>query len=341
MAIPEPADAPLSPTMAAWLENHVEGYRGPGKLTKFGFGQSNPTFRLSSPSGDYVLRRKPLGPLLPKAHAIEREFRVLSALGDSPVPVPRVHALCEDSSLLGAPFFVMDFAEGRIFYDQRIPGVAPAERAAIFDGMNEAVASLHGIDPFAIGLEGYGRPENFVERQVAIWTRQYRASEGEPVPAMEKLIEWLPRNLPGEQPARIFHGDLRLDNMIFHRTEPRVIALLDWELSTLGDPVADFAYHAMVWRVGADLFRGFADLDRPALGIPEEADYLQRYCARTGRSELPHWNFYLAFSLFRVAAILQGVWRRAQDGNASSADAAEVGASAAPLAVIGWDIARG
>lgn len=341
MAISEPADAPLSPAISAWLERNVAGYVGPGTLTKFGFGQSNPTFRLTSPSGDYVLRRKPLGPLLPKAHAIEREFRVLAALGDSPVAVPRVHALCDDSSLLGAPFFVMDFADGRLFYDQRLPGLSPDERAAIFDGMNQTVANLHRVDPFEIGLEGYGRPENFIERQVSIWSRQYRASEGVPIPAMESLMDWLPRNLPGEEPARIFHGDLRLDNMIFHPVEPRVIALLDWELSTLGDPVADFAYHTMVWRVGADLFRGFGDLDRAALGIPEEADYVQRYCERSGRSELPHWNFYLAFSLFRVAAILQGVWRRAQEGNASSADAATVGAKAAPLAAIGWDIARG
>ncbi len=340
MTMSDPTDTPLSPAAEAWLESHVEGYSGPGILTKFGFGQSNPTFRLSSPSGSYVLRRKPLGTLLPKAHAIEREFRVLSALGGTSAPVPQVYVLCEDSSLLGAPFFVMAFAEGRIFYDQRLPGIAPDERAAIFDGMNEAVASLHSIDPFAIGLEGYGRPENFIERQVSIWMRQYRASEGDPIPAMEKLIDWLPRNLPAEQPARIFHGDLRLDNMIFHPSEPRVIALIDWELSTLGDPIADFAYHAMVWRVSADLFRGFADLDRASLGIPEEADYIQCYCERTGRPDLPHWKFYLAFSLFRVAAILQGVWRRAQDGTASSDDAAEVGGKAAPLAGIGWEIAE-
>ncbi|MBB4631975.1 phosphotransferase [Sphingosinicella soli] len=339
MMTSDPADAPLSPAAEAWLERHVDGYSGPGVLTKFGFGQSNPTFRLSTASGDYVLRRKPLGRLLAKAHAIEREFRVLRALDGGTVPVPRAHALCEDPSLLGAPFFVMDFAEGRIFYDQRLPGVAPDERVAIFDGMNAAVAGLHSIDPFAIGLEGYGRPDNFVERQVSIWTRQYRASEGEAIPAMERLIDWLPRHLPREQPVRIFHGDLRLDNMIFHPTEPRVVALLDWELSTLGDPVADFAYHMMVWRIGADLFRGFADLDRASLGIPEEADYLRRYCERTSRSELPHWKFYLAFSLFRVAAILQGVSRRAQNGNASSDDAAEVGGKAAPLAAIGWEIA--
>lgn len=332
---------PLSPAVETWLGCHVAGYRGPGALQKFGFGQSNPTFRLRAVSGDYVLRRKPFGPLLPRAHAIEREFRVLNALRSSNVPAPRVHGLCEDPDLLGAPFYVMDFVEGRIFYDQRLPGMTPAERAAIFDGMNAAVASLHRADPGAIGLADYGRADRFVERQVALWTRQYRASEGERCDAMERLIEWLPRNLPPEQPPCIFHGDLRLDNMIFHPIEPRVIALIDWELSTIGDPLADFAYHAMVWRVRAELFRGFADLDRSALGIPEEADYVRRYCERTGRAGLPHWDFYLAFSLFRLAAILQGVWKRARDGQASADDAAEVGAKARPLAGIGWAIANG
>lgn len=324
----------------AWLDSYVDGYQGGRTLQKFGFGQSNPTYRLRADSGQYVLRRKPLGPLLPKAHAIEREYRVLHALRDSGVPVPRVLAFCEDSAILGAPFYIMDFVEGRIFYDQRLPGMTPGERAGIFDAMNATVASLHHAEPMALGLEGFGRPENFVERQVATWTRQYRASEGETCEAMERLIEWLPANLPPEQPARIFHGDLRLDNMIFHPTEPRVIALLDWELSTIGDPLADFAYHSMVWRVGADLFRGFGDLERAAMGIPEEADYVRLYCERTGRKEIPQWNFYLAFSLFRVAAILQGVWRRSQDGQASSADAAIVGAKAHPLAEIGWQIAR-
>lgn len=340
-----PEDRPKSESLPlpveAWLEANVEGYEGPGTLSKFGFGQSNPTFRLQAASGDYVLRRKPFGVLLPKAHAIEREFRVLRALGGSGVPVPKVHGLCEDPALLGAVFYVMDFVDGRIFYDQRLPGIGATERAAIFDGMNEAVASLHAVDPAQVGLTGYGRSGGFIERQVSLWTAQYRASESARCEAMERLIEWLPQHLPEDQPARIFHGDLRLDNMIFHPTEPRVIALLDWELSTIGDPLADFAYHAMVWRVGADLFRGFGDLDRTAMGIPEESDYVARYCARTGRDLVPDWNFYLAFSLFRVAAILQGVWKRAQEGQASSTDAAIVGAKAPPLADIGWSIARG
>ena len=336
----EPDIQPFPPALGVWMDSHVAGFSGGGTLQKFGFGQSNPTYRVRAESGQYVLRRKPLGPLLPKAHAIEREYRVLHALRDSNVPVPKVLAFCDDNAILGAPFYIMDFVEGRIFYDQRLPGMAPPERAKIFDAMNATVASLHHAEPLALGLEDFGRPERFVERQVATWTRQYRASEGDPCEAMERLIEWLPANLPREQPARIFHGDLRLDNMIFHPTEPRVIALLDWELSTIGDPLADFAYHTMVWRVGADLFRGFNDLDRAAMGIPEEADYVRLYCERTGRTGIPQWNFYLAFSLFRVAAILQGVWRRSQDGQASSADAETVGAKAHPLAEIGWQIAR-
>ena len=336
-----PADTPLPPEAEAWLAAHVEGYRGPGVLKKFDFGQSNPTFRLSTPSRDYVLRRKPLGQLLPKAHAVEREYRIMRALEGSGVPVPRALALCEDPALLGAAFFVMECVEGRIFYDQRMPGVPAEERAALFDAMNDAVARLHGVDPAAIGLGDYGRSEGFVRRQVELWTKQYRATEGDRIEAMERLIEWLPGRIPAEQPGRIFHGDLRLDNMIFHPTEPRVIALLDWELSTLGDPLADFAYHAMVWRVGADLFRGFGDLDRAAMGIPEEGDYVARYCARTGRTAIPDWDFYLAFSMFRLAAILQGVWKRAQDGQASSADAADVGARARPLAEIGWSVVEG
>ncbi|WP_084399148.1 phosphotransferase [Henriciella aquimarina] len=331
----------LSSGMESWLETNVDGYRGPGTLHKFGFGQSNPTYKLRAASGDYVLRRKPFGPLLPKAHAIEREYQVLKALEGSDVPVPRVRAFCDDDSVLGAAFYVMDFVGGRIFYDQRLPGETPQARAEIFDAMNEAVASLHRVDPFKVGLEGYGRSEDFLKRQVRTWTKQYRASEDVRCEAMEQLIAWLPENLPAEQPVRIFHGDLRLDNMIFHPTEPRVIALLDWELSTLGDPLADFAYHTMVWRVDADLFRGFADLDRPAMGIPEESDYVQRYCERTGRDGIPHWNFYLAFSLFRIAAILQGVYKRAKEGQASSDDAEEVGRKAHPLAEIGWSIAQG
>lgn len=339
--VDDPQGADLPEALAGWLTRTIPGFSGPGRLTKFAFGQSNPTYRLSAASGDYVLRRKPLGPLLPKAHMIEREFRVMRALEGSDVPVPQVFAYCEDASILGAAFYVMRFVEGRIFYDQRLPGLSAEERLHIFDAMNDAVARLHSRSPADLGLADFGRSEGFVKRQVELWTRQYRASEGKTIQAMENLIEWLPRNLPAERPGRVFHGDLRLDNMIFHPTEPRVVALLDWELSTLGDSIADFAYHTMVWRIPPELFRGFAGLEFDALGIPTEAQYLDRYCARVGLSELPNWNFYLAFSLFRLAAILQGVWRRAQEGQASSADAMTVGAKATPLAAIGWNIAQG
>jgi len=335
------AEERLSVRAERWLEQNVGGYVGPGILRQFGFGQSNPTYRLSSASGDLVLRRKPLGTLLPKAHAIEREFRVLTALASTDVPVPRVHAFCESLEPLGAPFYVMDFIQGRIFYDQTLPGVSASERSAIFDGMNQVVARLHCVDPGSVGLERYGRPDHFLLRQIALWTQQYRSSESVSIPAMDSLIEWLPRNTPPEQDARIFHGDLRLDNMIFHPTRPEVIALLDWELSTVGDPVADFAYNAMLWRVEPTLFRGLQGVDFAALGIPEERTYVQRYCQRVGRADLPAWNFYLAFGLFRVAAILQGVWRRGMEGNATAVDAKEVGARAAPLAVIAWALAHG
>lgn len=340
MRLSDNVEQPAPDSLNRWLMERIDGYEGPAVLKKFGFGQSNPTYLLSARSGNYVLRRKPYGDLLPKAHAIEREFRVLSALGGQTTPAPRARALCDDRSVIGSDFYVMDFVAGRIFYDQRLPDLTPGERAAVFDGMNEAVALLHSVMPEEVGLDDFGKSENFIERQVALWTRQYRASEDRAIPTMEELIRWLPENLPEQQPGRIFHGDLRLDNMIFHPTEPRVVALIDWELSTLGDPLADFAYHAMAWRIDADLFRGFGDLDRKALGIPSEADYVAAYCRRTGRDAIPHWDFYLAFSFFRIAAILQGVWSRAQAGQASAADAADVGAKAEPLASIGWNIAR-
>lgn len=330
----------LGPAAESWLTAHVEGYVGPGCLHKFSFGQSNPTYRLTARSGTYVLRRKPFGPLLPKAHAIDREFRVLRALSGSAVPVPPVLAYCSNPAILGAEFYVMAFMDGRIFYDQRLPGLKPAERAEIFDAMNVAVSALHSVDPEEVSLDDFGRSSGFLSRQVSLWTQQYGATKRSTCEPMEQLIAWLPENLPPEQPPRIFHGDLRLDNMVFHPTEPRVVALLDWELATIGDPLADFAYHMLVWRVGADLFRGLGDLDRGALGIPDEANYLERYCQRTGRTGVPYWHFYLAFSLFRVAAILQGVWRRSQDGQASAADAASMGDKVEPLARIGWDIAR-
>lgn len=332
------AEQPVSESLDRWLRAHIPRYSGGGVLRKFGFGQSNPTYRLTTDAGDYVLRRKPFGALLPKAHLIEREYEVLRALANSEVPVPRIYQYCNDPRVCGAPFYVMSFVAGRSFYDQRLPGMSPAERALIFDAMNDLVARLHRIDPVAMELAHFGRAEGFVPRQIALWTRQYRATEGGRIAAMEALIDWLPRQSIVQQDARIFHGDLRLDNMIFHPTEAQVVALLDWELSTLGDPFADFASHVMMWRIPADLFRGFHGLDLPMLGLPSEDEYVASYCSRRGLSEIPHWNVYLAFGMFRLAAVLQGIWHRAQRGNASGRDAGELGKRAGMIAEIAWEL---
>jgi aminoglycoside phosphotransferase (APT) family kinase protein len=323
-----------------WLKEHVPGFRSPFSLDRVSGGQSNPTYRIAAASGDYVLRAKPAGAVLPSAHAVDREFRVLGALAASAVPVPRVHALCADPSVLGAMFYVMDFVPGRVFLDPRLPEMSPAERAAVFDSMNATVAAIHGLDPAAAGLGDYGPQASYLERQVARWTKQYRASQTGSNEAMERLIEWLPRNLPAAGPTRLIHGDYRLDNLILHPAEPRVVAVLDWELSTLGDPLADFAYHAMVWRIPPELFRGLGGVDLAAAGIPDERAYLARYLARTGLPEPAGWDFYVALGLFRIAAIIQGIAKRALDGTAADPGAAALGAKAKPLAELAWDLAR-
>ncbi len=328
------------PRLEGWLTANVPGYAGNPVLQKFAGGQSNPTFRLDSDRGAYVLRRKPAGTVLPSAHAVEREFRVLRALAGSAVPVPRALALCEDPAIIGSAFYVMEHVAGRVIWDQTLPEAAPAERAAMFDSMNATIAALHSVDWRAAGLEGFGRPENYLARQIARWSKQYRASETAPIPAMDSLIEWLPRHLPARDASAIVHGDFRMDNLIFHPTEPRVIAVLDWELSTIGDPIADFAYNAMAWRISPTLFRGLAGVDFAALGIPGEADYVAAYLRRTGFAPVAEWDYYIVFSLFRIAAILQGVLKRAQDGTASSTQAVEVGARGALLAAQAWELAR-
>jgi len=327
--------------LQAWLSEHVEGFRGPVVAQRFAGGQSNPTYRLTAASGQYVLRRKPPGPLLPSAHAVDREFRVMRALADTPVPVPRVYALCEDDGVIGNAFYVMEHLDGRIFWDQRLPEIAsPAERAAMFDSMNRVIADLHRVDYAAVGLGEFGRPGNYMGRQIARWSRQYRASETETIVAMDRLIEWLPEHLPPESPPAIVHGDYRMDNLIFHHSEPRVIGVLDWELSTIGDPLADFAYHVLTWRVTPELFRGLAGVDFAELGIPDETGYVAAYCRRTGREAIAGWEFYLVYSLFRIAAILQGIAKRAIDGTAAGADAAEQGKLARPLAEQAWALAQ-
>ena len=324
--------------LGRWLQAHIDGLGGPLRARRFGDGQSNPTYLLSDAAGQrYVLRKKPPGDLLPSAHAIDREFRVMKALAATEVPVARMLCYCDDAAVIGTPFFVMAFVDGRIFWDPALPELDATGRGAVYAEMNRVVAALHRIDPAAVGLADFGRPAGFFERQLRRWTAQYRASETEPIDAMERLITLLPAHLPATGPARIFHGDLRIDNLIFHPTEPRILAVLDWELSTLGDPLADFAYHALPWRLGADQFRGMADKDIAALGIPSEAAYLSRYCVATGREpDRDAYEFCIAYGMFRLAAILQGILKRSIDGNAASATAAATGRKARLIAEVAW-----
>jgi aminoglycoside phosphotransferase (APT) family kinase protein len=332
---------PDTARLAPWLAGAVPGFRGPIEVERLSGGQSNPTFVVRGPDMALILRSKPQGPTLPSAHAVDREFRVLDALWPTDVPVPRPRALCTDDSIIGTMFYVMDFVPGRIFWDPRLPELTRDERAAIFDSMNDVIARIHSVDPLAVGLETFGRPGAYVERQVARWTKQYLASETETIPAMNWLIDWLPRNLPPGNATGLVHGDYRLDNVLIHPTEARVVAVLDWELSTLGDPVADFAYHMMSWRLSPALFRGLAGVDFAALGIPDEETYLARYLQRTRGVRTRHWEFYLVLSMFRIAAIMQGIARRRLDGTAAGTDSAEVGAKARPIAETAVELARG
>lgn len=327
--------------LARFLADHLPAFEGELTAEKFAGGQSNPTFKLTAGGSSYVLRRKPPGELLPSAHAVDREYRVLSALANTDVPVPRTWVLCEDESVIGSMFYVMEYLEGRILWDPSLPEASGnTERSAIYDAMNQTLAALHNVDVNAVGLADYGRPGNYFERQLGRWTKQYRASETETVPAMEHLLQWLPANMPADDGSvSLVHGDYRLDNMMFHPSEPRVIALLDWELSTLGHPLADLANQCMAWmlpRVGS--MKGLAGVDRKSLGIPSDEEYIARYCERTGRAGIENWNFYLVFSLFRLAAILQGIKKRARIGTASSAEADERGNLVGPLAHLAVDL---
>lgn len=322
--------------LARYIREHVGRFTGELRIEQFGGGQSNPTYLVQAGGRRYVLRRKPPGALLPSAHAIEREYRVLSALAGSGIPVARCHALCEDPEVIGTAFYLMEYVEGRIFWDPSLPGLAREERAAVFDELNRVIATLHGLDPAALGLADFGRPGNYLARQIDRWTRQYRASETERIEAMDRLIDWLPGALPPGEEIRIVHGDYRIDNVIFDPREPRILAVIDWELSTLGHPLADFAYHAMAWRLSPGEFRGLLGQDLAALGIPSEDEYVRSYCRRTGREAIGHWDYYLAYNMFRLAAILQGVMARALQGNAASAGAIEAGRRARPMAEAGW-----
>ena len=324
--------------LAGYLAGHLPGFAGPLEVKQFQGGQSNPTYLLITPVRRYVMRSKP-GPvarLLPSAHAIEREFRLMRALAPQGVPVPEMLLLCEDESVIGRAFFLMVHVDGRIFWEQSLPGLAPAERGAIYDEMNRVIAKLHSVDIERSGLADYGKAGNYFARQIGRWSKQYRASETEAIEAMDRLIDWLPTHVPPGDETTVVHGDFRLDNLIFHPAEARVLAVIDWELSTLGHPLADFSYLCMSWHIPPGAFRGIAGLDLAALGIPSEAEFIRRNCERTGRADIEHWNFYLAYNLFRISAILQGVYRRAHDGMASADNALAAGDNARALAAIGW-----
>jgi aminoglycoside phosphotransferase (APT) family kinase protein len=324
--------------LASYLHGCIEGFRAPLRAQRFSGGQSNPTYLLTDAQGQrHVLRKKPAGTLLPSAHAVEREYRVMKALEQTDVPVARMHCLCEDAGVIGTAFYVMEFVDGRILWDPALPGLDAAERSATYDEMSRVVAALHKVDPRAVGLEDYGRAGDFFERQIGRWSKQYRAAETEPIPAMDRLIEWLPAHIPARGETTIFHGDLRLDNLIFHPREPRILAVLDWELSTLGHPLADFAYHALPWRLTSQQFRGMAEKDPLPAGVPSEQEYLRQYCERTGRTlDLGEYEFCVAYSMFRLAAILQGILKRSLDGTASSAQARETGMKARGIAEAAW-----
>ena len=322
-------------SLAKWMEAHVEGYAGPLKVSQFKGGQSNPTYRLDTPKTSYVMRRKPFGKLLPSAHAVDREFKVIAALHAQGFPVARAYALCMDDTVIGAAFYIMSMEEGRVFWNPTLPSLEPKERHAVFTSKIETLAKLHSYDPEKIGLGDFGKPGNYFARQVDRWTKQYRASETDLIPEMEKLIEWLPKTVPTQKRVSIVHGDYRIDNMIFHPTQPKVIAVLDWELSTLGDPMADFAYLLMQW-----VMPGLDGADFKALNIPsmEEAEAI--YCKAAGVPPIENLNWYFSYNLFRLAGILQGIAKRIQDGTASNAKADASAARRIPLAQASWAYAQ-
>ncbi|MCE3002089.1 MAG: phosphotransferase [Xanthomonadaceae bacterium] len=329
--------------LAAWMADHVPGFRGPLAATKFKGGQSNPTYRLDAPSGTLVLRRKPPGRLLASAHAVDREFRVLRALHGHGVPVAQPVALCTDDTVIGSMFYLMGFVEGRVFWDPSLPDIARESRAAYYDEIVRVLAAIHAVDPAAAGLADYGKPGNYFARQIARWTEQYRAAETARIEAMEQLIAWLPAHCPPDDGSvSLVHGDFRIDNLIFHPTEPRIVAVVDWELSTLGHPLADLAYFCMALRLPRNpVIPGLAGLDRDALAIPSEQALLARYAAASGRPAVPDWSFCLAFNFFRLAAIAQGVLKRAEQGNASSEQAQSVGRMARLVAEAGAEMTTG
>jgi len=326
--------------LASYLRANVDAFSGPPVVEQYQGGQSNPTYRVTAGAHRYVLRRKPPGRLLPSAHAIEREYRMMAALAGTGVPVAKMYALCEDPAVIGTAFYLMEYVEGRILWDPTLPDMTRALRAAHYDELNRVLATLHQVDYAAVGLSDFGKTGHYIERQIARWSKQYEAGGAERIPAMGRLIEWLPRHVPAGDETSIVHGDFRLDNVIFHPTEPRILAVLDWELSTLGHPLSDFAYQVMAWRLAPGQFRGLKGCDLATLGIPTEAEYVAAYCRRTGRERIANWEFYLIFNMFRIAAILHGVHSRALQGNAASANALEQGGRARLVADVAWDMAQ-
>jgi aminoglycoside phosphotransferase (APT) family kinase protein len=320
-----------------YMREHVEGFVGPLTVQQFRGGQSNPTYYLTAGGKEYVLRRKPPGKLLPSAHAVDREYRVITALGTTGYPVPKTYALCEDPAVIGTAFYVMDCVHGRVITDPKIPGLTPRERGAIYDSLNETLARLHTVDFQKLGLADFGRSGSYFARQIHRWTQQYHASETEKIEAMERLIAWLPAHLPADDETTLVHGDFRLGNVIIHPTEPRVAGVLDWELSTLGHPLADLAYNCLPYRFTPE-WEGLADRDLAALGIPTEGEYVAAYCRRTGRTGIPDWEFCLAFSMFRLSAIAQGIMGRVLEGTANDPNARERGRRARPLAEQAWEL---
>ena len=318
-----------------YMRVHVAGFDGALTVKQFRGGQSNPTYYLTAGGREYVLRRKPPGKLLPSAHAVEREYRVITVLGTTGFPVPRTYALCEDASVIGTVFYIMDCVHGRVITDPAIPGLTPSARSAMYDSLSHVLARLHTVDWRALGLADFGRPGNYFARQIHRWTEQYRASETEKIDAMERLIAWMPEHVPSGDETTLVHGDFRLGNVVIHPSEPRVAAVLDWELSTLGHPLADLAYNCLPYRFTRE-WEGLADKNLRELGIPTEEEYVAAYCRRTGRAGIPDWNFCLAFAMFRLAAIAQGIMGRAIAGTANDPNARERGARARPLAESAW-----
>ena len=313
---------------------------GPIELSQLTGGQSNPTYKISDGKAHYVLRKKPGGVLLPSAHAVDREYRVMKALASTDVPVPQMLAYCEDESIIGTAFFIMEYLDGRVFVDQSLPGFQPSERQQIYEQMNRTISAIHRLDYVSLGLENFGKPGNYFARQINRWSRQVREANIAIPDSLIRLMDWLPAHIPPEDETSLIHGDFRMDNLIFHKTDMRIIGVLDWELSTLGNPLADFAYQCMAWRIAPTLWRGIQGLDLAALGIPSEAQYIALYEKQIGRPIVEHWRFLMAYNLFRISAILHGITKRALDGNANASDASENGKKAGALADLGWACAQ-